>query len=349
MSFGRTLNRLTRRLAGVELVRVKDGPERSGIPDLDYADSPVAALATPEDTPHHVAILRASLAADEEARRAGRLATPEARAIAAFGWYQRIPIPALGIHTTSDHAAADDHDPGDLHTLYGALSRREGTILRPEPKWLYLEGRLPDLRGKSVLEIGSSCGFFAFKFAELGAARVTGIEIIPEQVEAARGLAVRLGHADRVTFRQADAFYDRLEPHDVVFTSEVQGHSIVPFHSFLRCLGLARETLVIDDYFGWDDTTTGQLRLVGDGTREGVAWTGHALSEHNILKLCHLAGVPPRNVRRYRDGRTADNHHTLLVIDVTGAAARREVVLKHPSLRSMVELAMGLRLPVDRG
>jgi hypothetical protein len=26
----------------------------------------------------------------------------------------------------------------------------------------------PDMRGKSVLEIGSSCGFWSFKFAELG-------------------------------------------------------------------------------------------------------------------------------------------------------------------------------------
>jgi SAM-dependent methyltransferase len=290
--------------------------------------------------------MREQLAIDERLKADGKLETPEARQIFALPWFQRIFVEGPGIYTTSNHDQFGKDAPGVLHTLFGALSDKEGSLLRPMGKWLYIEPLLPDLRGKSVLEIGSSCGFWSFKFAERGASRVTGIEIIPEQVAAAKYLAQQKGVEDRVTFLNIDAYYYKIELHDIVFFSEVQAHSIVPFHSFLRTLGLARELLIADDFFLWDGDGSGHLYFEGNSKDGRVLWTGYGMSERTALDLCYLAGVHPSKVRRYRDNRGAGSRwHTVLMVDMKEAAQRRERHLGHPSLYSMVEYAMGHHHP----
>lgn len=311
---------------------------------IAYDESPVLNLIDQDQHAIHVAIMREQLALDERLKAAGKLETQAAQEIFSMPWFQRIFVESLGIYTTSDHGRFGKDVPGELHTLFGALPDKEGGLLRPMAKWLYIEPLLPDLTGKSVLEIGSSCGFWSFKFAEKGAARVTGIEIIPEQIAAAKHMARLKGVEDRITFLNIDAYYDKIEPHDIVFFSEVQVHSIVPFHSFLRTLGLARELLIADDFFCWDAEVPSQLYFNGNPENGKILWTGYGLSERSALDLCYLAGVHPRNVQRYRDSRGADSRwHTVLVVDMKEAAEGRKQHLGHTSLHSMVEHAMGLR------
>jgi SAM-dependent methyltransferase len=254
-------------------------------------------------------------------------------------WWQRIDDERLGITTRSDHGRLNDAS-GPLHTLYGRFTEQEATPLRPMAKWLYMQKHLPNLRGKSILEIGSSCGFWSFKFAELGAAKVTGVEAIGEHAESARFMAKRKGLDDRVTFINCDAFYDKIEPHDVVFYSEVLGHSLVPHHAFLRTLGLAKELVIADEYFGWDaEANSGQFFMSGDPDRE-MMWTGCAISEHTALTLCYLAGIELSGVLRYRN---QYNHgSTLMIIPMQGAAECRNRRLRQPSQRMMIAHAMGM-------
>ena len=331
---------------------------RSGAFKIPYHESPILDLIGPDDHEKHLAILRDQLAFDERLKTSGILKTPAAQEIFDMGWFQRIFVEDLGIYTTSDHERYGKDAPGLLHTVFGALSPREGALLRPMAKWLYIEPILPDLSGKSVLEIGSSGGFWSFKFAEKGAARVTGIEIIASHVKAANALARQKGVDDRVIFLNTDAFYERIEPHDIVFFSEVQAHSIVPFHSFLRALGLAREFVIADENFLWGGRVAGKSQFVGDAARGQVLWTSYSMTEHTALDLCYLAGVAPRMVRRYRDNRPAMRRrrllsrpqwHTVLMVDVRESAGGREKHLGHVSLRSMVDYAMGSRWPSSSG
>jgi SAM-dependent methyltransferase len=301
--------------------------------------SRIAKLFEDGELDRHEAFLRAELAADLERKRAGKLDTDEARQLLSMPWWQRIADERLGITTLSDHDRLDDV-AGPLHTLYGRLSEREAALMRPTAKWLYMEKHIPDLAGKSVLEIGSSCGFWSLKFAELGAARVTGVEAIAEHVESAREMARRKGLSHRVSFIAGDAFYDDLPVHDIVFYSEVLGHSLVPHHAFLRTLGLARELVIADEYFGWDDETNGQFFL-SDDPDHALMWTGFVISENAALTLCHLAGVDLANVTRYRN--QYNRSSTLMIIRMDGAAERRQARLRHVSQQMMVAHAMGLR------
>lgn len=68
----------------------------------------------------------------------------------------------------------------------------------PGVKWRRLAPLLPDLRGKSVLDIGCNAGFYALECLRLGAARVVGLEVDPRYraqarlAQAATGLAFPL-------------------------------------------------------------------------------------------------------------------------------------------------------------
>ncbi len=90
-------------------------------------------------------------------------------------WYQRIEFPKFGITTTDDvnNILADNAWDNKI----GNLTIAEATRLRPIPKWDAIKIFLPDFKEKSVLEIGSNCGFFSFKFSDLGAKQVLGIDI----------------------------------------------------------------------------------------------------------------------------------------------------------------------------
>jgi SAM-dependent methyltransferase len=281
----------------------------------------------------HERQMRAALATDLVLKREGKLDRPEAKQLLSLPWWQRIYDDRLEITTLSDHRL--DDVAGPLHTLYGRLTEREAALLRPMAKWLYTKKHLPDLRSKSVLEIGSSSGFWSLKFAEFGAAKVTGVEAIPEQVECATFMAKRKGVNDRVTFINADAFYDRIEPHDIVFYSEVLTHSLVPHHAFLRTLGLAKELVIADEWFGWDAETNGQFFVNAD-----LVFTGYAISENAALTLCYFAGIDLTKVRRYRN--QYNRGCTLMIIPTQGNDEYRAERLPHPSMRAMITHAMGL-------
>jgi SAM-dependent methyltransferase len=138
-------------------------------------------------------------------------------------------------------------DQGSFNTRGKRLTSREACILRPHPKWRYLAPLMPPLAGKSVLEIGSSNGFFSFRFAEAGAERVTGIEVVRQQCEIARWSAEVLKH-DNIRFVVHGLPAGPVPSRATTWSSSPRCTTISCYRFFglLRLVNLARETLILD-------------------------------------------------------------------------------------------------------
>ena len=76
----------------------------------------------------------------------------------------------------------------------------------PSERWRLIEPLLPDVRGKSCLDVGCSSGFFSLKLKELGAADVLGIDFEqqPRAIDQAQFAARTLGLD--VDFRTMSAY-----------------------------------------------------------------------------------------------------------------------------------------------
>lgn len=277
----------------------------------DATDSPIRPLYAEEELDAAVVGLRQRLAADAEAD----LSSPFAQELHRFKgqWFQRIDYPVLQLTSTSDHRLAYI-DEGGLNTLGQRLTSEEASILRPWPKWAYIEPIMPDVRGKTVLELGSSNGFFSFRFAGLGARAVTGVEILKGQCDAAIWSAGVLGH-NNVRFLNTDALLDLTIPqHDIVFLSEVHNHFLVPFFGLLRIVNLAREMVIFDSSSIIPCNEHGMRLYTGTWNETGqLIYTHVEITDGLMLDFLGVIGIERRRVARYRAPGGA--HHTLYVID----------------------------------
>lgn len=202
------------------------------------------------------------------------------------------------------------------------------------PKWAYLKPIMPDLSGKSVLEIGCNNGFFCFEFAELGALHVTGLDVAGEFLVSANWMTAARG-AENVKFLLIDPLLDMTVPkHDVVFMSEVLGHFIDPFFGILRAINLAKETLVIDNAM-----LTGsnyEIDLGADFDEAGqLTYHAWALSDGLMLSYLTLCGIPPERVKRYF---APWHNHIVYVIDTSDVENYRAAHIAQPCNASFVKM-----------
>lgn len=260
--------------------------------------------------------LRELLAQDLSDQTKAAVDSDFGREIRAFGgWYQRITFPDRSISTTSDHVRVRE-TPGSLNKLGDRFTPHEASILRPLPKWQYIRRLLPDLTGKSVLELGSSNGFFSMEFAKLGAAKATGLELIQGQVDGATWSAKTLG-LQNVEFRRTDALLDRsIEKHDIVFLSEVHNHFPLPFYGLLRVINLAKE-LVIFDNSGVIARPDQQFyfRTFRNPDNGRINFTHFNMSEGLMMHMLDLFGIPVNRVRALKSPLT--DNHVLYLIDTS--------------------------------
>jgi len=324
----------------VESQRLQEGTvfrQKSGWLRPDpFAASPVRELYTAESAKAMVAQVRAALARDSSPETLAALNSELARGIESFWgyWFQRIEFPAQHISSTSNHKWAC-FDEGGLNTLEGRLTSDEASIMRPFPKWLYIEPVLPDLRGKSVLELGTCNGFFSFRFAEAGAASVTGVEVVEQTYATAVWAAGVLGHKN-VEFLNTDFLMDlTLQPRDVVFLSEVHNHFLMPFYGLCRLVHLANETLILDT--GVRDMPGHSLELTSGWERDPARLLFHSfnLSDGLLLDFLNLIGIAPERVTRYK---APGGGHTLYYIDTRHVAERRRELNYPDYLRKVIEL-----------
>jgi hypothetical protein len=216
------------------------------IEDGTIATSPLFNEETMAGT---LAELRAMLARDEELKASGRVPVsgPMVEGLQAFAghWFQRTDFPEHNLSSVFDRRWPL-FDEGGVNTLGRRLTSEEACLLRPWPKWMYLRPLLPEMRGKTVLEVGSCNGFFPFRFAEMGAERVMGLEVRRLRYEASL-FAQRVLGFPNVDLRLTDFLVDFTIPaHDVVFASEVVNHMLCPLWGLARLASLAKEWLIFD-------------------------------------------------------------------------------------------------------
>jgi SAM-dependent methyltransferase len=247
-------------------------------------------------------------------------------------WYQRIEFPEFGLSTTDDpHNLVND--PA-WDNLFPGMEPSDAPRLRPLPKFRRLQHLLPDFSGKTVLEVGCSCGFFGLEFARRGARAVTGIEIDTRNVERARFCASTL-KLDNVEFAMADVG-EYTTPHDIVWGASLHEHFFFPFYYFARMLCLSRELLLLETHHYMRNDSESIAKL-------DVAPTSNALGSHAFhfsrkmyLDYLSMLRVPPAEVEEkvfYEDGtvrrlllsiktdefqRTRDTHPFLRVLRNVG-------------------------------
>jgi 2-polyprenyl-3-methyl-5-hydroxy-6-metoxy-1,4-benzoquinol methylase len=301
---------------------------------VDYSRSPVAPLMSAEELLSYIKSLRLHLADDDSTDVKAQTKTPEVAAMLGE-WWQRMALPGTKCFTTSDHSRLVSSNPGFLNTLGDALTPEEAFILRPMPKWAYLKPIFPNVKGKSVLEIGCNNGFFCFEFAELGANQVTGAEVYEGFIKRARWMAAARG-TENIEFLLTDALLDLTLPsYDVVFMSEVLGHFVDPFFGILRAINLAKETVIIDNAamtsLGYEmDLGAGLDPVTGKKTYH--AWL---ISDGLMLNYLLLCGVPPERVKRYI---SPWQNHIVYVIDTSDVANYRKANDFQPSNTSFINM-----------
>ncbi|MCA0433864.1 MAG: methyltransferase domain-containing protein [Proteobacteria bacterium] len=113
---------------------------------------------------------------------------------------------------------------------------------RSDTARLIFEG---DLKGRSVLDVGSSLGFFSFESERRGATRVLGIDVHPESVRKAKILAsIKDSRADFLCKDIEDLPVQ--EPFDVVLCLNVLHHLHDPLGALNRLIDLTREKLILE-------------------------------------------------------------------------------------------------------
>src|SRR6266850_7885161 len=117
----------------------------------------------------------------------------------------------------------------------------------PHERWEVIEPLLPDVTGKTVLDIGCSSGFFSLKMKELGASYVLGVDAGEQQKAIAQAqFAAEMLGLD-VDFRILSV-YDLREigrEFDVVLFMGVLYHLRHPLLALEALRPLCRETLIL--------------------------------------------------------------------------------------------------------
>ncbi len=268
-----------------------------------------------------LAELREILRKDREELRPELLQGPVADGIRKYAgdWFQRIDFPEYGISTTSDRTWGY-FDEGGVNTLGRHLTSEEACLLRPWPKWTYVRHHLGDLRGKTVMEIGSCNGFFPFRFAEMGALKATGVEVLPHRVEMANWAKSVLGLSN-VEFIHADIMVDYTIPqHDVVFVSEVLNHLLCPLWGLTRLVALAKELLILDT--GAFETPHHCLELSKGMSLDGqsLRFFSFDISDGLLCGYLRLLGIRSDEIVKYVETGAG---HILYRIDTRGVHERR--------------------------
>jgi len=301
---------------------------------FDISQSPQAPLLSPEEADKLAESLRENFRVDATPSSITALRSELAEEARQFCWFQRLKIPGVNLYTTSDHEQLRfPGDPGWLNTLGNRLSSEEGAVLRPMPKWGYIKPYVPNLSGKSVLDIGCNNGYFSFEFSDLGAVRVTGVDIYDLFLPAAQWMK-SIRHDDKVEFILTDALLDLTLPkHDIVFMSEVHAHFVDPLFGILRAVNLARETLIIDGAALPSENV--ELDLGGEVDSETKKLLYHAwiMSDGLMLRYLWLCGVEPERVRRYA---APWPNHVLYVIDTTNVDSFRKTFDFQPCNASFI-------------
>ena len=244
-------------------------------------------------------------------------------------WYQRIAFPEYGLTTTDDPAWIYNDRAWD--NFFPGMVAEDAPRMRPIPKFERLQHLLPDVAGKSVLEVGTSCGFFVFEFCRRGASYATGLDISEPNIEKAAFCAEVLG-LKQARFVAADIGLYR-ESHDIVWGASLHEHFFFPFYYLARLLCLAREKLVLEThhYVRDDQERVCRLDLDPDIPPSGGSHGFH-FSRRLFQDFLLMLGVSPSFIEERVFYEDSSIRRLLLCVD-TGDFQRRR--MSHGYLRPL--------------
>jgi hypothetical protein len=206
-------------------------------------------------------------------------------------------------------------------SLGGRLTNLEGTILRPLPKWKYIQPNLPDVRGKTVLDVGSANGFFAIEFAKLSAKRVTAVESVSSYAKTIQWSSQIQGF-NQLNVENTDILFDlKLKPHDIVFCTAVTPHFVAYFYGILRLLKLAKEWLIIDGAICDTLNHSLSLHIYNDKTTCKFRYHSWMPTVGILMDFLYMCGIEPSRIIRYK---APWEHHIMFVIDTSDIENGRE-------------------------
>lgn len=153
-----------------------------------------------------------------------------------------------------------------------------------------------DLRGKSVLDVGSFLGYFPLQALARGAKRAVGWEIDPRRRAQARAIAEIVGA--QAEYRPVDIESEiPREQFDIVICLNVLHHMLDPIAVLDKLSALARERLVLEvpSFGGYD------------GKKMGLAWWQRRLLARHPVALVGRGGnsKPYHRQKKYYLSKTA--------------------------------------------
>jgi tRNA (mo5U34)-methyltransferase len=158
----------------------------------------------------------------------------------------------------------------------------------PGSRWEFVRPLLPDVKGKSCLDVGCSSGFFSLKLKELGASYVLGIDDgeQPKAIQQARFAAATL--CLDVEFRKYSV-YDLAQigrQFDLVLFLGVFYHLRHPMVALDAIRAVCRQTLIIQTI------TTGKRRIdeLDSSITQNISLRSPALHDERFPMLKFLEG-----------------------------------------------------------
>lgn len=162
-----------------------------------------------------------------------------------------------------------DLGPG-LRTKLAACA--DEPVDHPRPTWNAIRPFLPDLAGRSVLDVGCNAGFYAFEARRLGASRVLGVDSQRREIAQARLAAEVLGLD--VAFRRCSVYdLSIADPgaFDVVLALGLLYHCRHPLLALDRLFEVTRGTLLLESAVAPEDETPApKARMIGGLDRDLV-------------------------------------------------------------------------------
>lgn len=193
--------------------------------------------------------------------------------------------------------------------------------------------QLPDLRGKTVLDIGSYDGFYAFEAERRGAARVVALDHYVWSLDL--GAHIQLLARLQSAGRRAEAL-PRLGTFDVVFFFGVLYHMEDPLAAMRRVAAFARELAIVETEAvhlpGYEDRPL--CEFFPSNELHGDVSNWWAPNEPALLGLCRAAGFaraiaagdgPPRQPLSF----AARSAAKMLLAKLPAGAGRRYAL--HPT------------------
>lgn len=167
----------------------------------------------------------------------------------------------------------------------------------PQPLWEAISPSLPELGGRSVLDVGCNAGYFSVACKRRGAARVLGIDVSQgsdcDFVAQARFAAAELGL--EIEYRDQDFFDLKDERFDVVLFLGVLYHLEDPIRAFDRLAGLTSGLLVIESFISRRRGAAVEFHRLGTQGDGSTRWVPSA--DYIEERLMDVGFERPRRLR----------------------------------------------------